>query len=122
MIKSNYDPSKTVFSISAFLLVLFVFFGEIEIVYVVFFVLFVSSLSSTVVKYCHIYWMFFSQKLGAIISVVNLFLIYYLVLYPYSILKKTLSKEIVFKKSMSESLFADAEVGEYTRHYFEKPW
>ena len=118
----NNKTSQTVFSICTVLLLLFIFFRTLEFVYITLFFLSTSSLSNRLMEFYHKSWMTFSRIVGNTLSKINLFILYFVLFYPYAILKKIISKERAFKSKNESSLFEEAEQINFNKDYFEKPW
>ncbi len=122
MNESRNQSSQTVFSVCTVLLVLYLYLGIIELIYSAFVLLGFSSFSTRLQLFFHLGWKSITNKIGDIISKLNLIILYFLFFYPYSLLKKLLYRPKKLNDSKFESLFETPDTEKYSNEYFEKPW
>lgn len=122
MNESRNKSSQTVLAVSTVLLILYLYYGFNELIYSTILLQGISSFSYRVQLFFHRNWMSFTNKIGGIVSKLNLFILYFLFFYPFSLLKRLLTISKKNDNSEIESLFNAPDTEIYSNEYFEKPW
>jgi len=115
------NTNKSILTIVIGFLVLYFIFDQSWMLYVALVIGISSLLSATIRKWILKVWFGIAKILGFINSRIILTLIYYLVLFPLSLLSKLSTNQTMILKKMSTSYYTDRN-HKYQKEDLEKPW
>ncbi|PBQ30981.1 hypothetical protein CNR22_04080 [Sphingobacteriaceae bacterium] len=116
------EPLKTVLTIVAGFLIMFLISHASWLVYVSFIVACAGLLSATLAKYIDLVWMGLAKVMGFIMPTLLLSLIFFFILFPLSLLSKLVKKkDPLLLSNTLPSTFTTVNKT-FTSQSFEKPW
>jgi len=114
------NPNKSILTIVIGFLILYLFFHQPWMIYASLAIGISSLLSPTIANWILRAWFGIAKVLGFINSRIILTLIYYLVLFPLSILSKLRSNQMILKKRQT-TYYTDRNHS-YQKEDLENPW
>jgi predicted membrane protein len=122
MKKAVFDPARTLLTICIGFLVIFMISRNEWILYGILLVGIIGILSTSFLNFVNYLWTKLIWLLGSIIPPIILGIIFFLVVFPVSLMAKmTRRKGIIAFKNNDQSLLVGSHK-EFTKSSFEKPW
>jgi len=101
--RPNTSNKESILAITLLLLLLFVFFRSISFIYVALLLIVVSLLFEQAATLFHRGWTFITHILGLVSSTIILSVIFYLIIFPWSLMLKLFRKEILLLNTKGRS-------------------